>query len=139
MIIAKTILMPLMLCLLTGSAWQEPQEVDFTILAEFTYTEGMTLPENIQALDGKMVKVHGFMSTEDGSTGEVTDFMMVNDACGCEGQPMLNEIIFCAMPEGETTKIQPGAVQVIGELHVGEEKEEDVVVALYWLGVESVQ
>ena len=48
-------------------------------------------------------------------------------------------ILGCAMPEGETVKIKPGTAEVTGTLFVEEVKEDDVVVALYSMDVESVK
>ena len=66
-------------------------------------------------------------------------FILVNDACGCEGTPKLNEMIFCAMPEGKTVNIKPGTASVTGTIYVEEEKEEGVVVSLYTMAVDSVK
>ena len=113
----------------------EPEKVDFATLAGFEYEEGMQLPAEITRLDQREVIVSGFMQREDDGDGPVEFFMLVNDACGCEGTPKLNEIVFCAMPEGETTDIREGTVEIEGVLYVGEEVDEDVVVALYALDV----
>ncbi len=117
----------------------EPTEINFGVLAGFDYEEGMTLPKEVSKLDQKLVSVSGFMATEDGSEGDVAYFIIINDACGCEGTPKMNEMIFCAMPEGETTKLKDGRVTVTGKFYVGEEKEEGVVISLYGLEVDSVK
>ena len=117
----------------------EPEELNFGILAGFDYEEGMELPEEVSKLNGKQVSVSGFMATEDGSEGDVEYFIIINDACGCEGTPKMNEMIFCIMPEGETTKLKDGRVTVVGKFHVSEEMEEGVVVSLYGLEVDSVK
>lgn len=117
----------------------EPVELNFGVLAGFDYEEGMDLPEEVSKLNGKQVRVSGFMATEDGSEGDVAYFIIINDACGCEGTPMMNEMVFCIMPEGETTTLKDGRVEVTGKFYVGEEKEEGVVVSLYGLEVDSVK
>ena len=117
---------------------EDPIEVGFSKLAGFDYVEGMKLPEEVTKLDEKSVTVSGFMQREDAGDGPTEFFMLINDACGCDGTPMLNEIVFCAMPEGEPTEIQPGVVSITGTLYVGEETDDDVVVSLYSLDVDSV-
>lgn len=119
----------------------DPTEVDFQVLSGFEYEEGMELPAEVTQHNEETVVVAGFMRREDEAASpdeEVEYFMLVNDACGCEGTPKLNEIVFCAMPEGETTKILPGIVKVTGTLYVGEEKEDDIVLALYTMDVDSI-
>jgi hypothetical protein len=49
----------------------------------------------------------------------------------------MNEIIFCALPEGTTTEIRPGIVHVTGKLYVGEVKEDGVVVMIYQMDVDE--
>ncbi|MCA8957898.1 MAG: DUF3299 domain-containing protein [Planctomycetes bacterium] len=117
---------------------EDPVDTDFATLSGFDFKEGMTLPKDVSKLNGKKVKTSGFMTTEDGKDGEVEYFVLVNDACGCEGTPKINEMIFCAMPEGKKVKIKPGTVWITGTLSVGEEKEEGVVVSLYTMSIESV-
>lgn len=119
----------------------DPTEVDFQVLSGFEYREGMQLPAEVTQHNEKSVVIAGFMRREDEASAagdEVEYFMLVNDACGCEGTPKLNEIVFCAMPEGKTTKILPGIVKVTGTLFVGEEKEDGVVLALYTMDVDSL-
>ncbi len=127
----------LALCL-PGSSGSEATEVDFATLSGFDYVEGMKLPDDVVALDEQEIEISGFMQREDGGDGPVEFFMLIDDACGCQGTPKLNEILFCAMPEGETTEILAGTVTVTGKLYVGEEKDDGVVVTLYSLDADSV-
>lgn len=115
----------------------EPANIGFSVLAGFEYQEGKALPDTVTKYDGKKVTVAGFMKREDGGDGDAEEFLIVNDACGCNGTPKLNEIVFCVMPAGEMAKIKAGVAKVTGTLHVGEEKDGDTVVALYVLDVES--
>ena len=136
----KTAVLTLLaLALLPAGDNVEPPALGFDVLAGFDYKEGMKLPAEITKHHKKKVRVGGFMKTEDGSEGDVEFFILVNDACGCEGTPKLNEMVFCAMPEGETVKIKPGIADVIGTLYVEEEEEDGVVISLYTLDVESVK
>jgi len=91
------------------------------------------------AFDQEVVRISGFMQPEIEGEEEVEFFMIVDDACGCEGTPKLNEILFCAMPGGEATEVLSGSVTVEGTLHVGEQVVDGEVVALYSLDVDSVE
>jgi hypothetical protein len=64
--------------------------------------------------------------------------LIVNEACGCNGSPKLNEIVFCTLPDGVTMDIKPGIVSVTGTLYVGEEKEDGVVVMIYQMDADIV-
>jgi hypothetical protein len=116
----------------------DPVTVDFATLAGFEYVEGMKLPESVTRFHEQTVKISGFMARECEGTGPVEFFLLINDACGCSGTPMLNEIVYCAMPEGETIEIEPGTVEVTGTMYVGEEKEDGFVVGIYSLDADSV-
>jgi len=135
----KTALLPIVAAFLLGSPVGDPTEINFAELSNFDYEEGKEMPESVTKHHKKLVKVGGFMATEDGVGGDVEYFILVNDACGCEGTPKLNEMIFCAMPVGQTVKIKPGTVSVTGTIHVEEEKEEGVVVSIYTMSVDSVK
>ncbi|MBK8980164.1 MAG: DUF3299 domain-containing protein [Planctomycetes bacterium] len=117
----------------------DPIEVDFASLSDFDYVEGMTLPEHVTKLDKQRVVVSGFMRRECQGTGPVDFFMLINDACGCAGMPFMNEIVFCAMPEGQTTEILPGTVAITGTLYVGELREFGIVTSIYRLDVETIE
>ena len=136
----KLALASLLGLVLIGGPPGDPIKVDFEVLSGFDYTEGMELPAEVTAYDEKKVTVAGFMRKEnDGDPDDVEYFMIVNDACGCEGEPKLNEVVFCAMPEGQTTEIFSGIVEVTGKLFVGEDKDEGVVLSLYTMDVESIK
>ena len=118
---------------------QDPVRTSFAVLAGFDWTAGMKLPDEVTKLDSKKVQVGGFMMREIPGSGPVAQFLLINDACGCTGTPKMNEIIFCAMPDGTTTEIKNGVVQVTGTLYVGEQKEEDEVIAIYVMDVDTIQ
>ena len=135
----KIALLSLLTTCLLATPLDEAEEINFQVLSNFEYKQGAAVPESVTKYHEKKVKVGGFMASEDGSDGEVEYFILVNDACGCEGTPLLNEMIFCAMPEGKMTTIQPGTVWVTGTLYVEEEIEEGVAMSLYTMEVESVK
>ena len=122
-----------------GLVTQDPVRTSFAVLAGFDWTPGMKLPDEVTKLDSQKVQIGGFMMRESPGSGPVAQFLLINDACGCTGTPKMNEIVFCAMPEGVTTDIKNGVVQVTGTLYVGEQKEEDEVVAIYVMDVDSIQ
>ncbi|MFO1076313.1 MAG: DUF3299 domain-containing protein [Planctomycetota bacterium] len=120
-------------------AADEPIKTSFTELAGYTYKEGMTLPKEVTKLDEKVVAIQGFMKRENPGVGPVDQFLLINDACGCNGTPKLNEIVFCTLPDGVTMDLLPGVVKVTGKLYVGEEKEDGVVVMLYQMDADTVK
>lgn len=117
----------------------DPVKTSFSVLSSFLYKEGMTLPKEVTDLDEKVVTITGSMQREVPGSNPVEQFLLVNDACGCNGTPKLNEIVFCALPKGTTTEIKPGIVTVTGKLYVGEAKEDGVVVMLYQMDADSVK
>lgn len=128
-----------LLPLLLLAAGEDPQKTSFSTLASFEWKEGMKLPAEITRLDEVVVTIGGFMVRETPGSGPVSQFLLINDACGCNGTPKLNEIVFCALPDGVTMDVKPGIVQVTGKLYVGEVKDEGVVVALYTLDADVVK
>lgn len=127
------------LCALFAPLVGEPVEVDFAALSDFVFTPGMTLPAHVTKLDKQTVRISGFMMREDGGDGPTEYFMLVNDACGCQGTPKLNEILFCAMPQGQTATLRPGTVHVVGTLYVGEVEEDGATIALYCVDVDQIE
>ncbi|MBL8755722.1 MAG: DUF3299 domain-containing protein [Planctomycetes bacterium] len=130
--------MPALLALLAWAA-TDPIKVGFDKLAGFEWKEGTTLPKSVTDLDEKVVTIRGFMQREVPGSGPVNQFMLINDACGCNGTPKMTEIVFCTLPDGVTMDVKPGVVTVTGKLYVGEEKEDDVVVMLYQMDADTVQ
>jgi len=128
----------LLLPLLLASA-DEPIKTSFAVLSGYVWKEGMTLPKDVTALDGKQVDISGFMIREVPGSGPINTFLLINDACGCNGTPKMNEIVFCALPEGVTIEQKPGVVHVVGKLYVGEQKEDGAVVAVYSMDAEAVK
>ena len=132
---ALRLLLPALLLL----AADDPLKVGFAKLAGFDYQEGMKLPKEVTDLDEKLVEIRGFMQRETPGSEPVNSFLLINDACGCNGTPKLNEIVFCTLPDGVTSEIKPGVVTVTGKLFVGEEKEDGVVIMIYQLDADTVK
>lgn len=127
-----------LLAAIGGPVCTDPEPVGFPVLAGFKYEEGMTLPKEVTDLDEKVVKIRGFMRREFAGSGPVNSFMLINDACGCNGTPMMNEIVFCTLPEDITMDILTGVVTVTGKLYVGEEKEDGDVILIYAMDADKV-
>jgi hypothetical protein len=134
----KLALAAILAILLSPPRDDDPASIGFPVLAGYEYKEGMQLPESVTKYDGKKVILSGFMKREDGGEGECAEFLLVNDACGCQGTPKLNEIVFCTMPEGQLAKIAPGVAKITGTLYVGEEKDDGTVISLYTLDVDKI-
>ncbi|MBL8726338.1 MAG: hypothetical protein JNK49_20005 [Planctomycetes bacterium] len=117
----------------------DPIKTSFSVLAGYTYEEGKALPKEITNLDEQVVSISGFMMRETPGSNPVNQFLIINEACGCNGTPKLNEVVFCTLPEGQTMEIKPGIVSVTGKFYVGEVKEEGVVVMLYQIDADVVQ
>lgn len=116
----------------------DPEPVGFPVLAGFDYTEGMTLPQEVTDLDEKTVEIRGFMRREVPGSGPINQFMLINDACGCNGTPMMNEIVFCTLPDGVTMDVLQGVVTVTGKLYVGEVVEDGYVLMIYQMDADTV-
>lgn len=129
----------LLFCALPLLAPEDPIKTSFAVLASYTYTEGMKLPDEVTKLDQKVVEITGFMQRESPGSGPVDEFLLINDGCGCNGTPKLNEIVFCVLPENVTMEVKAGVVKVTGKLYVGEVKEDGYVVLVYQMDADKVE
>lgn len=133
------LLLPLLLLItISATSPQDPEPVGFPVLAGYEYKEGMTLPQEVVDLHHKVVEIRGFMRREFAGSGPVNSFMLINDACGCMGTPMMNEIVFCTLPENVEMELLSGVVTVSGKLYVGEEKEDGDVILIYAMDADTV-
>ncbi len=128
----------LMIPAIFGQPIQDPEPVGFPVLAGFDYKVGMTLPQEVIDLDEKQVQIQGFMRREFPGSGPVNSFMLINDSCGCMGTPMMNEIVFCTLPDDVTMEPKTGVVTVTGKFYVGEEKEDGDVILIYAMDADTV-
>jgi hypothetical protein len=125
--------------LLLAPGTEDATPVDFSALSGFEYEEGMELPESVRKLNGKKIRIVGFIRTEDGRTDDIDVFWLVDQNCDCEGMPKMNEIILCTMPEGRTISNDDSLIEVTGYLEAGEEREDGYVMSIYRMQVESVK
>jgi len=120
------------------AAREEPVAVGFDLLAGFDWVEGRELPAEIRALNGRRVKITGFMRNEE-EREHMTWFWIVNQNCDCQGAPRMNEWVYGTMPEEEDISYTDEPVEVTGVLDVGEERNGDRVVSIYRLAIEEVR
>ena len=98
-------------------------KVDFDFLGGFDYEKDNVVPAKVMELDGKDVKVIGYMLPVDFESGEVSSFMLLNNQMGCcfGVMPRVNEFVYVEMPEGKSTKFMTDIpLRVTGKLKIGE-------------------
>lgn len=79
--------------------------VDFSTLAGFEYdAEAGVVPDEVAALDGRLVELAGVMYYGVTEPGHVTEFyLMPNHLVCCFGTPRPNDTVEVTLPEGEAT------------------------------------
>ncbi len=98
-------------------------KVDFDFLGGFEYEKDNVVPAKVMELDGKDVKVIGYMLPVDFDSGEVRSFMLLNNQMGCcfGVMPRVNEFVYVEMPEGKSAKYMTDIpLRVTGKLKIGE-------------------
>ena len=96
-------------------------KVDFDFLGGFDYERDERIPESVKELNGRTVKVTGFMLPIDFDSGTVKSFMLLNNQMGCcfGVMPRVNEFVYVEMPEGKSTKYMTDIpLAVTGRLEV---------------------
>lgn len=134
---------------LSGSVLDESnrqhQDVSFSDLGAFEYrpilpaavkaalrTEADPIPPSIRALDGRKVRIDGFMlPTKYDNTG-VSEFILnANyDMCAYGAPTVINQQVMVRMTDGRTRHTHL-PVRVFGTFHVGEEFSGDQVTSIY--------
>lgn len=118
----------------TPAADEEVLEVSIMELTQIDWQPGAKLPKKIAELDGKRVRIKGYMAlqTPEGSS----DFRLTYDQCGCSGAKA-SHFVQVALGDA-TTDYDPSEVVVEGVFSVGEEEEDGFVTSLYRLKADSV-
>jgi len=123
------------------------EALKFTVIDEFEYPvyvkvkedeELPEIPEEVRALDGKMVGITGFMNPVRFDREGVSEFLLVNNILGCcfGATPKMNHWIRARMKEGERAKFYAyDELTVYGELEVSEELEDGYVMSIYRMTV----
>ena len=109
-------------------------ELSLLELMSIDYRPGKRLPKWARALDGRRVRVEGYMAL--GTPEGIDKFELVWDSCGC-GQSNVNHFIEVTLTD-ETTTFDPDIIYVEGELSVGEIREDGFVVSLFRLKAQTV-
>jgi hypothetical protein len=110
-------------------------EISIMELTQVEWSPGKRLPEKITALDGRKVKVTGFMALD---TPEGTSsFRLTFDQCGC-ANAKANHFVQVDLGE-KTVGYQPDEISLTGTFAVGEEREDGFVVSLYRLKAASME
>jgi hypothetical protein len=108
------------------------ERVSWNQLGGFPYLEGTPLPAEVQALDGALVGIFGFMLTL-GDSQRVTEFVLVESLWGCcfGAVPDVNQTLLVRLGPEESTEYSAAPVLVTGRLEVGERREAGFVTSLY--------
>lgn len=112
----------------------EVVEVSIAKLTSISYQKGGELPEDIRELDGKRVRIEGYMAI--GTLEGVSKFELVPEPCEC-GRSKVQHFVDVTLTEGKTT-YRPGRITLEGKLSVGEVEEDGFVVSLYRLTIKSL-
>jgi hypothetical protein len=118
-----------------GIAGQLPpghERISWNQLGGFPYQEGMPLPAEVQALDGRQVGIFGFMLTL-GDSQRVTEFVLVESLWGCcfGAVPEVNQTILVQLGARASAEYSAAPLLVTGRLEVGERREAGFVTSLY--------
>lgn len=110
-------------------------ELSLLDLMSIDYTPGKRLPRWVRALDGKRVRLEGYMAL---GTPEGEDkFELLWDSCGC-GQSNVHHFVEVTLSE-ETTSFTPDLIWVEGTFSVGEIREDGFVVSLFRLETKAIE
>lgn len=119
-------LLSLALLLLTRSALAQPLAdppvADWRMLAGLDHTTGAMSPA-LEALNGKRVKVPGYMVPLDDSARGVTEFILVPyyGACIHTPPPPPNQMVYVIMKEAKRVEVELwDPIWIEGDLHVSE-------------------
>jgi hypothetical protein len=100
---------------------QTATELDWRQLAEMDYITGVA-PKQLAALDGKYVKLPGFMVPLEDEQKRVTEFLLVPNAQACihVPPPPSNQMVYVKMKKGTAAVFEP--IWVYGTLKINVQK-----------------
>ncbi len=117
-------------------AAEEPAiELSLLDLMSIEYSPGKRLPRWVRALDGKRVRLEGYMAL--GTPEGDEKFELLWDSCGC-GQSNVHHFVEVSLTE-ETTSFTPDLIWVEGTFSVGEIREGGFVVSLFRLKTTAIE
>jgi hypothetical protein len=130
-----------------GSEEGGPVSIDFDELASFDYAvpddsagvetvaveEEEKIPASIRALDGRLVRLKGFMLPTRLEAGLTKEFLLMRDQSMCcfGVVPRINEWVSVRMAGGGVRPLMDQPVTVFGTLRVGATFENGMLVGLY--------
>jgi hypothetical protein len=101
--------------------FSDSTEVDWRLLGELDYITGETKSSELKNLDGKSVKIPGFMVPLEDNMKSVTTFLLVPSpqACIHVPPPPPNQMVLVEMDETAKTEVAFGPIWVYGifEIH----------------------
>lgn len=104
-------------------------EVSILRLKNAKYRPGRPLPKWVRELDGKRVRIWGYMAI--GTLEGLTEFELVPESCEC-GRSKVNHFVQVTLTEGRTRFI-PGRITLEGTFYASEEEEDGLITSLYRL------
>lgn len=116
------------------------EKISWKTIGSFLYKEGMSLPPEVKALDGKKVAVGGYMMSL-GEYGNIHKFLLVEAQWSCcFGEPPdINQVIVVRIPpEKKGIELTSLGVMVIGKFEAQEVKEGRWVTSVYRLVADDV-
>jgi uncharacterized protein len=107
-----------------ASAKANATEINWRLLAQLDYMTGQT-PAELEALDGKYVKVPGFMVPLEDESRKVTEFLLVPSpqACIHVPPPPPNQMVYVKM-QGPGTNAAYDPIWIFGTFHLKSQKHQ---------------
>lgn len=106
---------------LTKTSWGTPSatEIEWNKLAELDYVSGQA-SDTLKALDGKMVRIPGFMVPLEDEQKNVTEFLLVPTAQACihVPPPPPNQMVLVKMKKEDGVSVQYGPIWAYGILRL---------------------
>jgi hypothetical protein len=101
----------------SGSSFGNVPEVDWKMLAELDYLTGKG-PVELTSLDGKLVRIPGFMVPLEDNQRTVIEFLLVPSpqACIHVPPPPPNQMVLVEMPESAEAQVAYGPIWIYGKL-----------------------
>lgn len=98
-------------------------EVDWRLLGELDYISGKASKE-LQALDGKNVRIPGFMVPLEDNIKAVSQFLLVPSpqACIHVPPPPPNQMVLVEMDKDSNAKVEYGPIWIYGQLSLHSKK-----------------
>lgn len=104
----------------SSGGFSDAPEVDWRLLGELDYITGETSNTELKSLDGKKVKIPGFMVPLEDDMRSVTTFLLVPSpqACIHVPPPPPNQMVLIEMEDGSNTQVANGPIWVVGVIKI---------------------